>query len=153
MIEGVKIRQLKKFADERGFLCETLRSDWDEFEEFTMSYFSYTYPGIIRAWHRHLRGQNDYFVVPKGMVKVAVYDDRDDSPTKGEVNDFVIGEDNMVLLVVPGACWHGFKVVGNEPAILVNCPTRLYDYKDPDEERIPYDSKKIPYDWEKPPHK
>lgn len=153
MIDGVHVKKLRKNADERGHLTEMIRSDWDIFEKFEMSYYSITYPRVIRAWHRHKRGQVDYFVVPQGHAKVAIYDDREDSSTRGELNDFIIGEDNMVLLRVPGGCWHGFKAIGNKPTLLVNFPTKLYDYEDPDEERLPYDTDKIPYDWEKPPHK
>ncbi|KPN29288.1 dTDP-4-dehydrorhamnose 3,5-epimerase [Halolamina pelagica] len=110
------------------------------------------YPGIIRAWHRHLEGQNDHFVCPQGRIKVGVYDDRDDSPTQGELNTFVIGEHNQKLIHIPGDCWHGFKAIGDKPALLINYPTELYDYENPDEERIPYDTDKIPLDWEEPPH-
>jgi dTDP-4-dehydrorhamnose 3,5-epimerase len=153
MIHGVKTKDLQINADERGSLTEMWRSDWELFEEEpSMSYFSVTYPGIIRAWHRHSRGQIDHFVVPHGKVKVGIYDDREDSPTKGELNTFVIGEGNMKIVRIPGDCWHGFKCVGDERATLINYPTNLYDYENPDEERIPYDSEKIPLDWEEPPH-
>ncbi|MFB6197422.1 MAG: dTDP-4-dehydrorhamnose 3,5-epimerase, partial [Halobacteriaceae archaeon] len=50
-------------------------------------------------------------------------------------------------------CWHGFKAVGDERAILINFPTNLYDYENPDEERLPHDTDEIPFDWEEPPHK
>ena len=84
-----------------------------------------------------------------GMVRVVIYDDRENSPTKGQLNEIVIGEDDMKLIKIPGECWHGFKVMGNRPAILINFPTKLYDYENPDEERLPPDTKKIPYDWSK----
>jgi dTDP-4-dehydrorhamnose 3,5-epimerase len=85
-------------------------------------------------------------------VKVGIYDDREGSPTRGEVDTYVIGEGNMKALRVPGDCWHGFKTLGDERATLINFPTNLYDYEDPDEERLPYDTDRIPYDWETPPH-
>ena len=154
MIEGVETRKLKVNTDERGHLVEMFREDWDEYDpEPAMSYFSMSYPGVIRAWHRHTRGQIDHFVCPQGRIKIAVYDDRDDSPTQGEVNTFVIGEHSQQAVQIPGACWHGFKVIGNEQAFLVNFPTNLYDYEDPDEERLPYDTDEIPHDWDAPPHR
>ena len=52
------------------------------------------------------------------------------------------------MIRIPGDCWHGFKAIGDEAAILLNYPTNLYDYDDPDEERLPYDTDKIPLDWE-----
>jgi dTDP-4-dehydrorhamnose 3,5-epimerase len=148
LIEDVEIRKLEKHVDERGILCEILRKDWSIFKEFAMAYFSVTYPGVVRAWHRHPKaGQVDYFCVLQGMAKIVVYDQRENSPTKGLINEFYIGEDNMVLLKIPGECWHGFKAIGTKPVVLVNFPTKLYDYKDPDEERLAPDTDKIPYDW------
>ncbi|PSQ01655.1 dTDP-4-dehydrorhamnose 3,5-epimerase [Halobacteriales archaeon QS_4_69_31] len=153
MIEGVDVRQLEVNADERGHLVEVFREDWEFYEPApAMSYYSMSYPGIIRAWHRHTEGQVDHFVCPDGRIKVGIYDDREGSPTRGEVNTFVIGEHEQRAVRIPGACWHGFKVVGDEPAILINFPTALYDYDDPDEERLPYDTDEVPLDWEEPPH-
>lgn len=85
------------------------------------------------------------------MAKIVVYDQREDSSTKGLINEFFIGEDNLVLLKIPGECWHGFKAIGTKPVVLVNFPTELYDYNDPDEERLPPNTDKIPYDWKLSP--
>jgi len=85
--------------------------------------------------------------------KVGVYDEREDSSTQGELNTFIIGEHNQKVIGIPGACWHGFKALGNEPAMLINFPTNLYDYDNPDEERFPYDTDKLPLDWEAEVHK
>lgn len=152
-IHDVETRDLQVNADERGHLVEVFREDWAEYDpEPAMSYFSMTYPGTIRAWHRHVRGQVDHFVCAKGRIKVGIYDDRADSPTQGALDTFVIGEHNETLVRVPGDCWHGFKVIGEKPAYLINFPTNLYEYEDPDEERLPYDTDRIPLDWEAAPH-
>ena len=152
-IDGVECRDLQVNTDERGHLVEIFRDDWELYDPAPeMSYYSLSYPGIIRAWHKHVEGQIDHFVCPQGRIKVGIYDDRDDSPTKGELNTFVIGEHNQQAIRIPGDCWHGFKVVGDEQAMLINFPTKLYDYEDPDEKRIPYDTDKIPLDWEAEPH-
>jgi dTDP-4-dehydrorhamnose 3,5-epimerase len=82
---------------------------------------------------------------------VGVYDDREDSSTQGELDTFVIGEHNQKMIRIPGDCWHGFKAIGDEPAFLINFPTNLYDYEDPDEERLPYDTDEIPLDWDEEP--
>ena len=152
-IDGVECRDLQVNADERGHLVEIFRDDWELYDPAPeMSYYSLSYPGIIRAWHKHVEGQIDHFVCPQGRIKVGIYDDRDDSPTKNELNTFVIGEHNQQAIRIPGDCWHGFKVVGDEQAMLINFPTKLYDYDDPDEKRIPYNTDKIPLDWEAEPH-
>jgi dTDP-4-dehydrorhamnose 3,5-epimerase len=153
MIEDVEARDLQVNADERGHLVEMFREDWPEFDpEPSMTYYSMSYPGVIRAWHRHTRGQVDHFVCPKGRIKVGIYDDREDSSTQGEVETFIIGEHNQQVVRIPGECWHGFKVIGNEQAMLINLPSNLYDYEDPDEERLPHDTEEIPLDWEAEVH-
>ncbi len=146
LIEGVQVKQLMPNADERGFLMEILRCDDDIFEKFGQVYVSLNYPGVVRAWHYH-RKQNDFFVVVKGMIKVALYDSREDSPTRGEVNEFFLGENNRILLRIPIGVMHGYKTMGVEPSLLLNFPTEPYDRQQPDEYRLPWNTTEIPYDW------
>lgn len=147
MIQGIEIKQLKRHADERGYLMEMLREDDEIFEHFGQSYVSLNYPGVIRAWHYHKK-QNDFWVCVKGMIKAVVYDSREDSPTYGEVNEFFMGDNNPILLKIPVGVMHGYKTVGVEPSLLVNFPTMPYNREDPDEYREPWNSEKIPYDWD-----
>ena len=146
MIEGVEIKKLKVIPDSRGFLMEMLRCDDKLFEKFGQVYLSVCKPGVVKGWHYHKK-QADNFVVVKGNAKVVLYDDRKDSPTKGEIQEVFMGEDNPVLLKIPTYVVHGITPVGGEPSYLINCPTFPYDYKNPDEFRISFKSKEIPYDW------
>ncbi|MBI3600208.1 MAG: dTDP-4-dehydrorhamnose 3,5-epimerase family protein [Nitrospinae bacterium] len=146
MIEGVKIKKLKVIADERGRLMEMLRCDEDIFEKFGQVYMTAVYPGVVKGWHYH-KVQNDNFVVVRGMVKVVLYDDREGSPTKGKIDEFFMGEHNPILLHIPRLVFHGFKGIGVEEAIVINCPTEPYNYKTPDECRIDPHKNNIPYDW------
>jgi dTDP-4-dehydrorhamnose 3,5-epimerase len=146
MIEGVATQQLKLAADERGWLMEVLRSDWELFEEFAQAYITAAYPQVVKAWHMHEK-QKDNIACVKGMIRLVLFDDRERSKTRGEINEFVIGEKNPMLVKIPPDVWHGFKNVGDETAIVMNLPTNLYDYKKPDEQRLPPDTMKIPYDW------
>ncbi len=146
MIHGVQTKQLAAHADERGALMEILRSDDAIFTEFGQVYVSYNYPGVVRAWHYH-RLQEDLWVVVTGMVKAVLFDDREGSPTRGELNEFFLGEQNRILLRIPVGVMHGYKTIGTETSLLLNFPTRLYDHQDPDELRLPYDSDQVPYDW------
>ncbi len=146
MIEGVLIKPLKRHADERGFLMEMLRVDDAEFfERYQQSYISMNYPGVIRAWHYHLK-QKDIWVVPQGMVKAVLYDVREGSPTRGEVQEVHMGINNMVMLKIPIGVYHGYKTTGLQPSLLINFPDQLYDPSD--EYRAPYDSPNIPYNWD-----
>jgi len=146
IIEGVVTKQLKQLADERGWLTEVMRSDWEHFVKFGQVYITAAYPQIVKAWHLH-RKQTDNIACIKGMVKLVLYDDREKSKTKGEVNEFVIGDKNLLLVQIPPEVWHGFKVIGEEYALVLNVPTEVYDYEKPDEYRLPPDTDKIPYDW------
>jgi dTDP-4-dehydrorhamnose 3,5-epimerase len=104
------------------------------------------YAGVVKGWHYH-RKQTDHFVCVRGMAKVVLYDSREDSPTHGQIQEFFIGERNPTLVKIPPMVMHGFKAVGNEMAMIINFPTELYDYQDPDEHRVAWDSPEIPYDW------
>jgi dTDP-4-dehydrorhamnose 3,5-epimerase len=166
MLKGIEIKVLKKFADERGFFTEIMRRDWKGMfqEEIVQANLSVSYPGIVRAWHRHLRGQSDCFIVLEGALKICAYDDN-----TRELDEIVSTGDSMQVVKIPGHYWHGFKVVGNERAYLVYFVNRLYDYENPDEERRPWDDETIvpkiingraddercnkPWDWFYPPYK
>lgn len=147
LIKGVALRQLRINPDERGYLVEMLRRDWPEFMQFAQAYATSCYPGIYKAWHYHKK-QWDHFACPWGMARVVLYDARKESPSAGEINVFHIGLLNPVLLRIPPMVYHGFTAEGSEPALVVNFPTELYNYQEPDEYRLPWDDPSIPYRWE-----
>lgn len=147
MIEGVAVKQLKRHADERGFLMEMLRNDDGVFERYGQSYISLNYPGVIRAWHYHKK-QTDLWVCVKGCIKAVIYDSREDSPTYKELGEYFLGDNNPILLKIPVGVMHGYKTVGVEPSLLINFPTQCYNREDPDEYREPWNTEKIPYDWD-----
>jgi len=146
MIHGVTVRKLRVIPDERGYLMEMLRSDWDEFQRFGQVYVTAVYSGVVKAWHYH-KVQTDHFICVQGMAKVALYDGREDSPTYSEVNEFFMGHLNPILLKIPPGVIHGFKGIGEGTTLIVNVPTELYNYEDPDEYRLPPHTDEIPYDW------
>lgn len=146
MIEGVYVKKLVKRVDERGWLMEMLRSDDSFFEQFGQCYVTVCNPGYVKGWHYHNK-QRDNFSVIKGTAKIVLYDQREDSKTKGEVNEFIVGEDNPQLISIPIGVFHGFECQGNESCYIVNCPTEMYNREKPDEFRIdPFDND-IPYKW------
>lgn len=167
MLKGITLKPLKRACDERGCFTEIMRQDWKDLlgqDQPVQANFSMTYPGIIRAWHRHNRGQTDYFIVLKGALRICAYDEE----TK-ELDEVISTGLDQQVLKMPGHYWHGFKAVGNETAFLVYFTTRLYDYQNPDEERRLWDDSKIvpklingkkddprtgkPWDWNYPPYK
>jgi dTDP-4-dehydrorhamnose 3,5-epimerase len=125
---------------------EMLRSDEAMFIKFGQIYLTTAYPGAVKGWHYHKK-QIDHFVVVRGMMKIVLYDARQDSPTYREVNEFFIGDHNQMLLQIPNYVYHGFKCISEHEAIVVNCTTEVYSYDDPDEFRVDPHSHEIPYDW------
>jgi dTDP-4-dehydrorhamnose 3,5-epimerase len=146
LIEGVTAKKLNVIPDERGRLTEILRADDPEFKKFGQVYYTTAYPGVVKAWHYH-KIQTDYFFCIKGMTKLVIYDSRKDSPTFGLINEFIIGEHNPTLVVIPPMVYHGFKAIGDEESLMINIPTEPYNHATPDEYRLDPHTKEIPYDW------
>lgn len=146
MIDGARVKPLKIMADERGRLMEMLRADDELFRGFGQVYMTTAYPGVVKAWHYHKK-QWDHFVCVRGMMKVVLFDSREGSPTQGVVNEFFLGDHSPQLLQIPPMVYHGFKCVSEHEAIVINCPTEVYNYAEPDEFRIPPHDNEIPYDW------
>jgi dTDP-4-dehydrorhamnose 3,5-epimerase len=146
LIDGVRTKKLAVHADERGRLMEMLRADDELYEKFGQVYLTTAYPGAVKAWHYHEK-QVDHFTCVHGMMKVVLYDDRKDSPTKGLVNEFFLGVHNPTLLEIPAGVYHGFKCISEHEALIVNVPTEMYHYDKPDEFRLDAHDPKIPYDW------
>lgn len=144
MIDGVRITPLQQVVDERGKVMLMLRATDPHFKQFGEIYFSCIYPGAIKAWHIHKLTTLNY-AVPHGHIKFVLYDDRSDSPTKGEVQEMFLGPDNYCLVTVPPMVWNGFKGFGTEMALLANCASIPHDPSQISR-RDPFDSL-IPYDW------
>lgn len=144
MIHGVKIKPLTRIPDERGTILHMMRCDDPDFEQFGEIYFSTVYPGVVKGWHAHQRMTLNYAVI-SGMIKLVLYDDREDSPTRGELQEIFMGEDNYVRVTIPPRIWNGFKGIGVKPAIVANCATLPHD---PEEiSRLDPLTNPIPYDW------
>jgi dTDP-4-dehydrorhamnose 3,5-epimerase len=159
----MKVHPLRKLVDDRGFFMEAFRADWgDLLQEDTIvqANLSHSYPGIVRAWHRHVRGQVDYFLVLRGAMRISAYDDREDSPVRGQLAEVVASGEVPQLVRIPGYYWHGTMSLGTEPSLTIYLTSRLYDYANPDEERRPWNDPQIidprtghAYDWHRPVHK
>lgn len=146
MIDGVFLKSLRVIPDERGRLMEILRRDDPCFTAFGQVYLTTTYPGVVKAWHCHAV-QDDYLCCVRGMIRLGLYDDRPGSPTAGEAQTVYLGTHAPVLVRIPHGVWHGWKAVGPEEALIINCPTEPYQHAAPDELRRPWDDPAIPFDW------
>lgn len=144
MIKDVSIHPLRQIPDERGRVMHMLRRNDPHFIEFGEIYFSTVYPGAIKGWHVHKRMTLNYAVI-HGMIKLVLYDDREGSSTRGEVQEIFLGPDNYSLVTIPPMIWNGFKGIGTEIAVVANCATLPHD---PEEiGRMDPFTDQIPYDW------
>lgn len=146
LIEGVMTKELKVIPDERGKLMEILRSDEPMFEKFGQAYVTVCKPRVVKGWHYH-KHQVDHFVCLQGKAKVVLYDSRKESKTYRKINEFTIGWDHQMLIQIPTFVYHGFTALGNQEAMILNLPTQVYRYSDPDEFRADPFSEEIPYHW------
>lgn len=144
-IDGVEIKKLVTYPDQRGFFREVIRVTDPFFAEgFAQWSHTKSYQGVVKAWHIH-KYQVDWWYVALGRVKVALYDTRPESPTHGQLQELLLGDEVEpgVLKVPPGVA-HGYKVLSPE-AHLFYITSKTYDPAD--EGRIPHDDPGIGYDW------
>ncbi len=126
-IKGVILKELKKFVDDRGWLCELFREDELPKEIMpVMSYCSLTYPGIARGPHAHKHQTDIFCFIGPGNFEIRLWDNRPDSATYGVMQRLFAGADRPMSITVPPGVVHGYKVVGTEPGLVFNCPNRLY---------------------------
>ena len=147
-IHEVGVRSLTVNRDHRGILVETLRADWlDIFDKdgrpFAQTYYSITAPNVARdedEWHVH-QHQEDRFAVLSGDMVLGLHDPRLNSPTRGRINLFrmgqSLGDGGQISVLIPKLVHHGFVVGPDYPAVLTNFPTRIYDPQD--EGRVPFE--------------
>ena len=155
---GVQVLTPKINHDDRGFVSEIFRNDWGDFfgnHKPNQINVSKSESGIIRAWHRHLRDQVDFFTVIKGTVKICICDNDPDSKTFGTLVEIITSEKQLQIIKVHGHYWHGTKTISSDESYTVYFINNLYDYENPDEERISWNDSSIidprtkrPYDWD-----
>jgi dTDP-4-dehydrorhamnose 3,5-epimerase len=145
-IAGVRVREVKNVIKPNGdVLCEIFRREWFSDECVVDQVFQVTLDaGSVSAWHMH-RSTTDRLFVSRGLIRIVLYDAREDSPTRGQVSEFRFGAMRPGLVCVPPGVWHGVQNMASEPAILLNLVDAAYKYSDPDHWRLPEDTDEIPY--------
>jgi len=139
-IAGVRFRPTRPVPHEDGYLTEVARAGWDVLDApIVQVHVTTTFPGRVRAWGLH-RSITDRLFVVSGLVKIAVFDGREDSATRGCLNEFVVGEKNPGLLVIPPSLYHGWKNIGTMDSIIINMPDKMYDYESPDALHLSWNS-------------
>ena len=144
-IEGLKVTQLKEINDNRGSVLHMLRKDSEDFQGFGECYFSEVLPDTIKAWKCNTR-LTQLIAVPRGKIKLVVFDDRSTSQSKGELQIIELGRPNSYMLVkIPPNLWYGFKCISQEPALIANCTDEVHSPKNHLSKDI--NDATIPYSW------
>jgi dTDP-4-dehydrorhamnose 3,5-epimerase len=143
MIEGVQVVPLRRIPDERGTILHMLKATDPHFVTFGEIYFATVYRGIVKGWHKHREMTLNYACV-FGRIKLALYDERDGSASRGECMEVFLGPDDYSLVVIPPGIWTGFKGMSDPYSIVANCSTHAHDPSlssrlDPFDNHIPYD--------------
>ncbi len=133
MINGVVIKNLNKYEDERGWLAEIWRSDESDFRP-EMGYVSVTKPEIVRGPHEHKFQADGFVFLGPGNFKLYLWDNREQSETFKEEMQIEVGEKNPVFVIVPPGVVHGYKCISETDAYCINLPDKLYAGKDKQEE-------------------
>ncbi|OAA93668.1 dTDP-4-dehydrorhamnose 3,5-epimerase family protein [Clostridium coskatii] len=145
MIDGVIVKPLRKIPDDRGTIMKMQESCDSEFKGFGEIYFSTIYPEVVKGWHLHQSAILNYAVI-KGMIKLVLFDDREGSTTRGEIQEIYLGDQNYCLVQIPPNVWNGFKCVGNDEAIVADLISTIH--KDDKMIRLdPHKNDLIKYDW------
>jgi dTDP-4-dehydrorhamnose 3,5-epimerase len=144
-ITDVRTREVRNIVTANGITTELFRPDWGIVDGSIQQTIHVALRGrAVSAWHQH-RLRWDYLFVVGGHLRVVLFDPRDDSPTKGQVDVFHLSPARPMLLAVPPFVWHGVQNLSMDGSSFVNMFDRPYDYDNPDEWRLPPDTASIPY--------
>lgn len=144
MIKDLQVIPLKRIPDERGTIMHMMRATDPHFQQFGEIYFSTIYNSVIKGWHRHREMTLNYACI-FGRIKLVIYDEREGSETKGQLQEIFLGPDNYSLVIIPPGLWNGFKGMSDPYAIVANCCTHAHDPSR--SERLDPFENHIPYNW------
>jgi dTDP-4-dehydrorhamnose 3,5-epimerase len=120
VISGVQIVPLRVIADDRGEVLHMLRRDSPLFAGFGEIYFSSIRCGLVKGWKRHHRMILN-LAVPVGRVRFVLFDEREDSASRGQIQEIVAGHDDYKLIVIPPGIWTAFQGLATGFSLLANC--------------------------------
>ncbi|MDI6802574.1 MAG: dTDP-4-dehydrorhamnose 3,5-epimerase family protein [Bacteroidota bacterium] len=126
-INGVAVKILSKYSDQRGWLIETFRND-ELLTEFhpAMAYISMTNPQVARGPHEHIDQSDLFGFIGPSTFKIYLWDNRKDSPTYLNKMTVLAGEDEPKSILVPPGIVHAYKNIGDTLGMVTNYPNRLF---------------------------
>ncbi|MDR1757216.1 MAG: dTDP-4-dehydrorhamnose 3,5-epimerase family protein [Culturomica sp.] len=142
IIDGVILTPLKQIFNEKGDVFHAMKESEAGYKRFGEAYFSTIHPGEIKPWKMHTRMTLN-LVVPVGEIKFVLYDDREQSPTRGLYNEFVLSRDHYARLTVPPRVWFAFQGLAGAPNLLLN----IADMEHDPEEIVRLELNDLNYRW------
>jgi len=118
-IEGVILTPLKQIYHSKGDVFHAMKKSDAGYSGFAEAYFSTINYNDTKPWKKHLEMTLN-FVVPMGEIRIVIYDDRDNSNTKGEFLDVTLGPANYQRITIPPRLWVAFSGLGKEYNLLLN---------------------------------
>ena len=143
MIEGVQLHSLKQIAVPKGDVWHAFKCTDEGFTGFGEAYFTHIDAGTVKGWKRHNRYTLNLVVI-QGAVRFVLYDDREDSTTKGQFTEVTLSptENYQRLTVAPGV-WMAFQGINEEQAMLIDLIPELHTPEESDKKEL----EEIPFDW------
>jgi dTDP-4-dehydrorhamnose 3,5-epimerase len=146
-ISGVQLKEIKNMVTANGAVKEAYREDWGLHDRPIKHVITVTaWPNAVLAWHLH-RFQTDHVFAVDGTFQVALFDQREGSPSFGELDVLRLSNLRPGVLVIPPGVWHGLKNITGREATFLNYFDRAYCYDDPDEYRLPPENDVIPFSF------
>lgn len=142
LIDGVLVTPQKRILNPKGDILHAMKRSGVGYAGFGEAYFSTVHPGVIKGWKRH-RSATLNLVVPVGVVRFVIYDDRHDSATAGRFFDIALGEENHARLTVSPGLWVAFKGMSEGGSMLLNISNEEHDPAEADN----IDLYAIPFVW------
>lgn len=129
MIEGVIFTPLSIIDVQGGDVLHAMKASDYGFNGFGEAYFSTVEAGAVKGWKMHHEMVLN-LVVPVGSVRVVIFDDREGSKSKGNLDEVILSLSNYGRLTIPPELWVGFQGWCAEESLLLNIANIQHD---PDE--------------------
>jgi len=133
--EGVSITPLRIIEREQGNIMHGMKANDNGYAGFGEAYFTFVKHRAIKGWKKH--GQMTLnLLVPAGVVKFVLFDDRTDSATKGLFFEITISRMNYKRLTIPPEIWFAFQGIGEEENIVLNIASIRHDPGETDDRSL-----------------
>jgi dTDP-4-dehydrorhamnose 3,5-epimerase len=141
-IKQVILTPLKIIEGQAGNVMHALKATEASFDGFGEVYLSTVRQHCVKGWKKH-RHMILNIIVPVGVIKFVLCDDREDSETYGRIQEITLSPDNYQRLTVPPGVWMAFQGLSEGENMLMNVASIAHDPSEA--ESLPLDSTLIPY--------